>query len=233
MRRYGKTTNRLRQSRLGTAMFEMLLALPFLLIILLFLWHFGRNSVRVQRNQGMTRYQAWREAGHGPAPSVDHVHGHPQMNDTFYGNSADSIGHSGHGGFPEDAGDAWIEYAREHDERSADLAAEMLEGLASGRTANFATRHNTSNKFLEMFNGAVRDTYTVIDHDWKYVNGARMRADAYNQHGPNASNLGPIRDAFYDEFDQGLQDQSENPFADTIRGLYLNNPAYRGPKVVN
>lgn len=234
MKLFNRTKRSARNTRRGTAMFEMLLAMPFVMLILLFIWYFGRNSVRVQRNQGMTRYQAWHAAGHGPSPTVDHVNGHPQMNDAFYGNSADAIRHSGNGNFPDDATDRWIDYATQVDERSGQLAAEMQESLAGGRTAHFSTDHNTTNKFLAVFNGPVRDTYTVIDHDWKFVNGANLRADAYHQKGPNASNLGPIRDAFYDDFDQGLEslDDSGNPFAQTLRGLYLNNPGYRGPEVI-
>lgn len=234
MKRLRSTKRSLKHGRRGTAMFEMLLALPFILIVLAMIWHFGRNSVRVQRNQGMTRYQAWREAGHGPSPSVDHVNGNPQMNDTFFGNSADTINHSGNSYFYDDASDQWTEYARQISDQTGQLAAEMVEGLASGRTATFATRHDTSNRFLSKFNGAVRDSHTVIDHDWKFVNGANWRADSYNQTGPRASNLGPIRDAFYDDFDQGLEGlaDADNPFARTVRGLYLNDPGYRGPEVL-
>ena len=53
-------------------MAESLLALPFLMIILLFIWYFGRNSVRVQRTHVIDRYEAWREVGYA------HLHHRPQ-----------------------------------------------------------------------------------------------------------------------------------------------------------
>ena len=78
----------------GTAMAETILALPFLMLILLFLVYFGRNSVRVERTHMMDRYEAWREAGHGPGPRPDDPRGHPQMNDTWFNNNATTITHT-------------------------------------------------------------------------------------------------------------------------------------------
>ena len=66
------------------------------------------------------------------------------------------------------------------------------------------------------------------------INGFRHRGEAYDQTGPRASNLGSIRDIFYEDWDQSLDGMSgpTAAFASMIRGLYLDLPGYRGPDVM-
>ncbi|MEX2216234.1 MAG: hypothetical protein WD768_19140 [Phycisphaeraceae bacterium] len=226
------TPRHLRRTR-GTAMAESLLALPFLMLILLFIIYFGRNSVRVQRTHVVDRYEAWREAGHGPGPRADDVRGHPQINDAFFANKSDSIGHSGSGYFPPEAPQRWADYAGQRLPEAGELAQEMIDDLARGRTAHFSTRFDSKNKILETFNGPINATHTVQGNDWKYVNGFKHRGEAYDQTGPYSSNLPAVRDIFYEDWDQSLESMSDqsNPFAKVLRGLYLDLPGYRGPKV--
>lgn len=219
--------------RKGTALAETILALPFLMLILLFIMYFGRNSVRVERTHMMDRYDAWRQAGHGPGPRTDDPAGHPQMNDAWFNSNATRISHSGTNAFPDDASMQWIDEAGQRTDEAGELAQEMYEQMARGRTSNFTTRHDTTNILLERFNGDVRSTHTVQDHDWKFINGFRHRGNVYDQVGPYAHNLRSVRDVFYEEFDRTLEGMSDqqNPLARTIRDLYLDIPPYRGPEV--
>jgi len=220
----------------GTAMAETVLALPFIMLILLFIAYFGRNSVRVERTHMMDRYEAWREAGHGPGPAPDDPRGHPQMNDTWFNNNATAITHASTDLFPDDAPQQWIDEASQRTNEAGDLADKMVETLARGRTSQFSTRHDTANILLQQFNGPVNARHTVQGNDWKYINGYKHRAEEYiadQKRGPYANNLDPLRDLFYESFDQTLEgmSDSQNPLARTIRGLYLDTPGYRGPKV--
>jgi len=217
----------------GTALAETILAMPFLCLILLFIMYFGRNSVRVERTHMMDRYEAWREAGAGPGPYPDAPRGHPLLNDTWFDNTATSVGHSADGSFPSDAPEQWIDEAGQRTDEAGDLAQKMWENMARGRSVYVTSRHDTTNNILQRFNGDVRAAHTVQGHDWKYINGFRHRADAYDQTGPYAHNINSVRDVFYEQFDQTLEGMSDqqNPLAKTIRGLYLDSPGYRGPKV--
>lgn len=220
-------------NRRGTAMAETVLALPFLMLILLFILYFGRSSVRVERTHIMDRYDAWRQAGHGPGPHPDDTRGHPQMNDTWFNENATAIGHTSHGSFPDEAPLLWLDRSGQRTDDAGLLATEMWEQMARGRTARFTTRQDTSNIFLERFNGDIHASHTVQDHDWKFVNGFRHRAGPWDARGPHAHNLSPLRDLFYEAFDSTLEGMSDtqNPLASTIRGLYLDIPGYAGPKV--
>jgi hypothetical protein len=217
-------------------MAETVLALPFLMLILLFIAYFGRNSVRIERTHMMDRYEAWREAGSGTGPSPDDPRGHPQMNDTWFNNTATAITHVSTGDFPDDAPEQWIDEASQRTNEAGELARKMWETMARGKTSQFSTRHDTSNILLEQFNGPVNAQHTVQGHDWKFINGYKHRAEEYEpdqKKGPYAHNLNPLRDLFYEAFDRTLEGMSDNqnPLAKTMRGLYLDIPGYRGPKV--
>lgn len=225
-----RTPNR-RHSRPGTALAETLLALPFLFLITLFIVYFGRSYVWMQRTHIADRYQAWREAGHTPGPGPDEPRGHPQINDAFFGETADAIGHGGHHGFPDDAPARWGDEAAKLSDDAGDLARAMRDNMSSGRTSGFSITHNSSNKILQQFDGPIRANHTVQDHDWKHVNGFPFRGGPWDQIGPHATNVDSIRDIFYKDFDDTLRDMGDNPFANMMRSLYLDLPGYRGPVV--
>ena len=226
-----RTPSRNWTHRRGTAMAETLLALPFLLLILLFVLYFGRESVRVEKTHMMDRYEAWRQAGYGPGPHPDTPRGHPQMNDAFFAEHADAVGFSSSGHFPDTAAQQWEQEAGNRSDDAGELARMMIENLARGRTVHATSQHDTTNKLLQQFNGPVRATHTTMDHDWKFVNGVGRRGGAWDQTGPYASNLGSLRDVFYQEFDTAFAAMTGNPFAAAVRSLYLSHPEYRGPNI--
>ncbi len=219
----------------GTAMTETILALPFLLIILLFITYFGRQSVNVERTHMMSRYQAWRSSAQGPGPRP-HVNGsHQQMADTWFNNNSGSLSFDGHNAFPNGAAQRWQDAAARRSDDAGMLLDDMLDALPRGTTANVSSRHETTNKITEVFTGNVQAAHTVLDNDWKYVNGYRHRADQYDtrDRGSMTHNLHSLRDLFYEGFDSTLESMSDaqNPLASTIRSLYLDLGGYRGPKV--
>ena len=217
----------------GTAMTETILALPFLLIILLFITYFGRQGVNVERTHMMSRYQAWRSSAEGPGPRP-HVNGsHEQMADTWFNNNSSNLNFDGHSYFPDDASQRWLDAAGQRSDDAGMLLQDLLDALPRGTTANVSSRHETSNKITSVFTGNVQASHTVFDNDWKYVNGYRHRADQYDASGSMTHNLHSLRDIFYKGFDSTLEGMSDiqNPLASTIRSLYLNVSGYRGPEV--
>jgi|GEM_PF-3167311 len=222
----------------GTAMTETILALPFLLLIMLFIAYFGRSSVRVERTHMMARYQAVRSASQGPGPRPDVDNTHEQMNDTWFNNTADNTNFSGHTIFPEDAYQRWQDAAARRSDDAGSLLDQMLNDYSGGSTAQVTSRHNSSNKFLEMFNNDVHATHTVEDGDWKYVNGyplwiqenvdyscphcghhgvhhrwdmpigGRTPAGPYDACRLGRTNANALRDTFYEGFDSTLEAMS-------------------------
>lgn len=217
----------------GTAMTETILALPFLLIILLFITYFGRQSVNVERTHMMSRYQAWRSSAEGPGPRP-HVNGsHEQMADAWFNNNSSSLSFDGHSAFPDDASQQWQDGAARRSDDAGMLLDDLIDALPRGTTAIVSSRHDTTNKITGVFTGDVQSSHTVFDNDWKFVNGYRHRASQYDLSGSMTHNLNSLRDLFYDGFDGTLEGMSDaqNPLASTIRSLYLGLGGYRGPKV--
>ena len=93
----------------GTAMSEMVLVVPFLLVVVAYVFYFGRGMVRVQRAQVMDRYEVWRQVSRTPGgPKYTEPTGRdngPQLNDTFFAGNAISVNDSGDTWqyFPDDA----------------------------------------------------------------------------------------------------------------------------------
>ncbi len=221
--------------RRGTAMTEMVLVCPFLILIFVLLMFFGRGMVRVQHAQVMGRYEAWRQASvNAPGPHPQVTHGHVLMNQTFFNENADGIGYDANGWFPPQAADALIE---ETNARSADagaLATDVANQFPRGRTVRFTVNHDQPIRMLRGFEGSVRHRHTKVAGDWRFAN--RWRQTSRGEWEPargGESMLGPLRDVFYDGFDldlQTLQDR-DNGLAAALRRMYLAEPGYRGPTV--
>jgi len=223
----------------GTAMTETILALPFLLLILLFIAYFGRSSVRVERTHMLAKDLAVRIASQGRGVPTDPFFAtgtRGEMNETWFNGTADRLTGNFHSNFPDDAYQRWQDGAARRSDDAGSLLDQMwidFQYHAQAVTAHITSRHNSSNKFLELFNGDVHASHTVQNGDWKFINGYKHRADSYDPNGSQVHNLNTLRDIFYDGFDSTLEGMSDaqNPLASTIRTLYLNSNGYRGPEV--
>ena len=236
--------------RAGTAMGEMMLVLPLLMVILALLVYFGRGVVRVQHAQVMDRYEAWRQAAGAPGPGVQSASDNPQLNQLFFGANAAAIEHDGSGYFPNQATDQLIAAVAARNAPTEYQLPELVTAIISqnprGRTDTFTTRHDTGVPLWQRFSRPTRHRHTRIGHDWAHVNGWAAPGSGpgsgpvtpgldglsgWHRTGPYGPNvLPPIRDVFFPSFDANLANVA-NPLAGAIRDLYLSRPGYGGPTV--
>jgi hypothetical protein len=219
-------------------MSEMVLAMPFLVLILLLLFFFGRGLVRAQRVAVMDRYEAWRQASaDAPGPHAQIDDGHTLLNQTFYGGNADAIDYDGADLFPPDAPRELIAEAAAFATRAktVELVNDVYDQFARGRSVRFRARHDEAIKAIRDMDlvRPVASRHTRLGHDWRFANGWRRDSDGeWEPRTGGTSMLGPLRDVFYPAFDDQLESlASNNSLARMLRGMYLNEPAYRGPEV--
>lgn len=235
--------NRPRLKRSGTAMGEMVLVLPLLMLILALLIFFGRGVVRGQHAQVMDRYEAWRSVSAAPGPAAQGATDNPQLNQLFFGANAESIEYDLSSYFPGLAGDELTRAAAAvnapNEYHLSELVETSLRYNDRGRTVTFNTQHANRRRVWERFDQPTRHRHTRLGNDWAHVNGWNADADQqglggtanWRRTGPYGPNvLPPLRDIFYPDFDADLANVG-NPLADAIRGLYLSRPGYAGPTV--
>ncbi len=221
--------------RRGSAMSEMVLALPLILLVLSLLFYLGRGVVRVQRAQVMDRYESWRIIASSPGPQHDNSTNNAHMNQLFFGDRAAAIDYQGRWGFPIQATEQWIEIAGQYSNGAADLAEQQVSRGSSGVSVVFTTEHSTSNRLWSRFEGPIRHRHTRFGNDWAYVNGWRVDADnQWEPAGPYGPNLlQSVHTVHIQPADDALIDLAEqnNVLARAIRNLYLAQPGYVGPDV--
>lgn len=219
----------------GSAMSEMVLCMPFLILILSFLIYFGRGVVRMQHTQVMDRYESWRQAARGaPGPHADHTKGHTLLNQTFFADKAQSIGHYNDNYFPDDAPDELIDAASQVSNDAADLADTLIDRSPKGRRVRVSSTYSETVKVWQPFQRTSRHQHTRLNSDWRFADHWRRNSDGeWVPRKPGVSVLASLRDEFYDAWDKDLEvlAQDENSIARLIRRLYLNEPGYRGPTV--
>ena len=226
----------------GTAMTEMILVLPFLMLILAMVFYFGRGMVRVQRTQSMGRYEVWRSTARAPGPHYSEPSGIPHgplLNDTFFAGNAESITdhhwhqHHWHAWFPDDVYDKLEDEAQGVASDTGELVEEALDAFPTGRTIRLSAQHEESVPLWKQFNKSIRHRHTRIDHEWKFANN-------WTGSGPNARYRGggtwmmpEVRDVFMMDLDEPLEQLQDggNYMAGNIRGIYTRRPHYRGPDV--
>lgn len=216
----------------GTAMTEMVLTLPFLILILAFLLYFGRAMVRTQRAGVMDRYEAWRQVALGAGPSANEPLGHPQLNQAFFGNGAQSIEYDAAEAFPDEAQEALADAAAGFSTPAGAFARDVFDRLPRGRTVAFSVYHANRVPAWERFEGSIRRRHTRFGNDWPYAAGWRIDDDGWHHAPPLVSHNRVIGDTFFQDFDALLTDMAAtNSLADLTRRMYDQNPAYRGPDV--
>lgn len=227
----------------AAVIFEMVLAMPLLILILFLLFYFGRGMVRVQRAQVADRYQAWFEVGRAPGPGGGGVPG--QLNQMFFANNAESLVIDQADQFPADGMEQLVEDVAGVDSDAALLAERLGASLPSGRLVRLEAVHGETVPVWRQFEGPIRHAHIRIEHEWRFVNGWRRESQLESQPWPShggwypggalASLLSPLRRTFFSEFDDGLAElDPDGPAGDMVRmieGLYAQEPSYAGPSV--
>jgi hypothetical protein len=216
--------------RRGTAMMEMVLALPLILLILALLLFFGKGIMRVQHSQVADRYEAWRLAEEAPGPTADGM----QIGQTFL-KGAETITSDTNGFFPPDAGDNLILAGGRISTDTQSLTAQALTDFPNGRQARFNTTYANTVPALQRFQGAITHQHTRIGNDWKFVNGWREFNSEWIQkaNGDDPWMLQPVDEYFYTDLDARLTPLIEMPnaLASGAAALYTAKPGYKGPTV--
>ena len=231
---------------LGAVMTEMVLAMPFLLLVLSLLFFLGRGMVRLQRAWVMDRYEAWREVARSWGPASNDPLGSPQLNDTFFAGRATAISQSTDGWFPDNARDELESAAGAFSGDTQSLVREAHDAFADGRSVRLTTQHSESMTLWKQFDHTYAHRHSRIEHEWKFMNrwigaGAsqerpRGEDDDGIVHGAGSDGpwmLPETRDVFMLDIDEPLRNLQEggNYLAGSVRAIYTARPAYRGPRV--
>jgi hypothetical protein len=226
--------NRKSQMRRGSAMSEFVLVLPFLIFFLALTLYFGRGVLRVQRDQVMDRYEAWREAGGGRGPAPDDRNQHWQLNQTFYMGHAARIGYGVRDDLPTDAPDQWVAKAKDASDNAGRTAQEAADRFARGVTVQTTAAHTETVPLWKPIDRPITHHHTRLNTDWRHANG-QWYLDPHGDWEPGDGGpwmLDPVtRDTFFSTFDGDLRGYGDggNFIATAVRDLYRQRPGYVGP----
>lgn len=246
--------------RRGAAMFEMVLIMPFLLVILSLIFFFGRLMVRAQHVQVMSRYETWRDVINAPGPAPQGENGstsYGQMNDTFFGYQAASMSHIvNNNNFPDDTYEDLIDQAANASEDAGNLARAILyrppgdePRMSHGHREGFRVSYSTEVPLWREMEGPIDRRHVRIGHEWHFSHDWTAGPDQWKGNAQPPHYLRALRDTFlkdFDEFLDGLDGDTDPEYGDSgdgtqaatnqvlasfLRTLYLHEPAYRGPIV--
>lgn len=148
--------------RSGTAMTEMVLALPILIAILLLVLYFGREVLHVQVVQTVDRYEAWRRAAQQPESDAGAW-------SVMQPDATASISLSSSTGFPSDARDAIYQHLQGPSPDAADLLDRAFEAFADGRRGIAQATHVNGISAWPTLSGQVVHQHVRLDGDWAYL----------------------------------------------------------------
>lgn len=193
----------------GSAVVEMILAIPILGVFLGLIFFFGWVMMHKQQVLVADRYAAWQKVDTGAWPSEDHV------NATSFQNRAIDVNldHWPSGSPPADD---LVAQATDRSGRAGELSTHLIAGdtgvFPVGRTADVRAAFFSGKALWEsMMTGS---KYMGHHHSREGVTWRRNEAKPW----------GTLRDVFYQDFDNALQNQQATPaaqMAQMIRGLYL------------
>lgn len=243
--------------RRGSVMAEMVLIMPTLLIVLAFVFYFGRNGWRVLENQMMSRFSAWRTAYGSPGPHWTNQDHYRRLSSTFLHNETNNIGwrhNDGH--FSSGPYDELETFASAKGEDPSNAMHRLLyhrnaedHRLSRGHRRGFVTRYTAERDIVKPLNHPIRKTAGRLGNDWRHQNGWRASKPTWRgQWHFGNHHMRANRDAFFLDIDQMLDgldgnnsfeyDRPENGvqhagsnFAGFIRQLWLRRPGYAGPIV--
>jgi len=230
MNRINRPTSAMPSRCRGAVMTEMVLVLPLVLLILALLVFLGRGHMRVQRAHVADRYVAWQETAYAGGPSRS-GESETALNVTFFGGNAESLSLGRSGVFPTAATDRLEEYARAYSTEAGDLAQASVDALPAGISITVDVSYSSDVPLERGLIRSIRHRHTRMHTDWRAGNAVGSNPDfEWVAAGPGSNHNRANRDVFYDQIDQDLQNlPGDNRLADRVRGLYLDQPGYRGP----
>ena len=165
-------------------MAEMVLVIPFILLILTLLVFFGRGMVRVQHTQVVDRYEAWRSNAnvryHEPGvqhhaiprpPYANLQPDHPMLNTAFFGDRASRIDVSGSDLLSGEAANILINQTAAFSPDAGTVAASVYHSLPAGLSYNVTVTHPNSHRIWQAFGSDITHAHTLATQDWRFVNG--------------------------------------------------------------
>ncbi len=218
----------------GTIMFEILLVLPFLILVFLLMIYFGHAVTRMHTSWTIDRYTAWQHVEQAPAPGQNTALRTQEVGELF--------ARPGRQGLSFSSADRYPLLARDLFERAAgalggveteQLVRTAHEQFPHGYTARYVSRYNEWLSFEQRLGDtAIRHEHTRIGNDWKFANGWRLRDGQWEHGGSGPWMLPQARRTFYQWFHEDLEALgSQTPMAGMLRRLYEYRPSYRGPEV--
>ncbi len=161
----------------GSAMTEMVLVLPLILVVLSLLLFFGLAMTRLQRSSVTDRYEAWRQTLYAPGPGAEFEKLRPEfgdaglLNEAFFADNADGLTIEDRSGrVTVDAPTDTVAVAAELINEGSDalIYEQALRSPAWWRI-DLATEHTSSVPLYQRFAGPVRHQHTRIDGDWAFA----------------------------------------------------------------
>jgi hypothetical protein len=183
-------------------MTEFVLALPLLLAVLALMLLVGWSMMRKQRVVVASRYAVWRHL-EGETPSDD------ALNERLLNRAAEDV-QQDHAAGPGDAVDLWVETADDLDPAAGELADRLLGGWPKGRQTSLAVEYAPPLRTGKQFGREMGFRHGREGGEWTRRQAAEWQTLAELYCGDLEEYLTSV-------------DESGQPLAETIRGLYIGN----------
>ncbi|MCX5660538.1 MAG: hypothetical protein NTW19_12565 [Planctomycetota bacterium] len=229
----------------GTAMVEMVLVLPLIILVAVLLAFFGRSTARMQRTAMLDRYEVWRSVEQSPGPRSDNNENHA-LNNAFLNGVAQSVENLGPASLSADRGATALTSAvRDHpnfQSLTPDLADQFVVSADGRRSASFRVNFPPIAPARLALDRPFQHTHTRIGNNWQAFNGwvwnqgdpAHDIAPHWQPTGPVTAILPSARTTFFPDQAQILESAASEPdgqLTGTVRNAYLSEPGYVGPDV--
>lgn len=201
----------------GSAVIEMVLVVPILGVFFALVFFFGWVMMHKQQVVVADRYAVWQRIDTGVWPSKDHV------NATSFQNRAIDVNldHWPSGSPPADN---LVAQATDRSPQAGDFSTRLIGGdsgvFPSGRTADVKADFQAGRSFVQFLERQMNQPsgggaqYMGHHHSREGISWRRNEVNPWNT----------LRDVFYQDFDNALQQQQSTPaaqMAQMIRNLYL------------
>ena len=219
----------------GTAMSEMVLVLPVILIMLALMVFYGRGMIRNQRVKVMDRYEVWRQVHEGSGARVDSTVNHATLNQLFFNNHAENIEADAVPDNISQVGNLLVNDAYLWSAETGNFAAMVFAALDRSRQYRFTVDHDESLAIMERFNFSQRSMHLRIEHDWPFIQQSTNAAGQLTGSGQYTSILTMMRAYFLNDFSTALNQANDNTdgnvMFNTIYQSSVALPGYHGPTV--